>query len=342
MASGALYLAIALATQRMPFVASAARAEARATLYPTYLNMTNLLHPLAAHHNPRALDVLYGGNEHDTINESAKLAYDSVKYLPKDQHVLYVNTLCDQRSLDRTMNKFASRRPRLLYMTWLESSFMERIKVLENIIKSKDVGTLVINSFEFAALTQRHRVELGQWLRRIRNLHQIRVVLFMQCKPGYYGVNGSLRFAASNLMEVGSYLKEHSAELTAERIQQEEQIAQDFAVENNTELTTDEAPGVAEVTAPVIQEALSESPSDADQAEEDNEFVDEEETWVSQETDEDLYRLLDSFRGDYDRFPGAQWIIEELEKRGLPIDPEAISAQRLSLKNKELEVVDVV
>jgi hypothetical protein len=241
--------------------------------------MTNLLHPLATH-TPRALDILYGGNELDTINESAKLAFDSVKYLPKEQHVLYVNTLCDQRSLERTMHKFASRRPRLLYMTWLESSFMERIEVLETIIKTKDVGTLVINSFEFAALTQRHRVELGQWLRRIRNLFQIRVVLFMQCKPGYYGVNGSLRFAASNMMEVGAHLKEQTAEIGMEKLQREEAVAQDFAIENQTE----EANTIEMLPAPakekIEQAEFVEAEGNVVEEDDDAGSVDDEVSWL--------------------------------------------------------------
>ncbi len=240
-----------------------------------------LLHPLAAQHTPRALDVIYGGNEHDTINESAKLAFDTVKYLPKEQHVLYVNTLIDHRSFERVLHKFASRRPRLLYMTWLESSFMERLETLEHIISTKQVGALVINSFEFAALTQRHRVELGQWLRRVRNMFQIRIVLFMQCKPGYYGVNGSLRFAASNIVEVGASLKKQSSELSFDQIQQETAIAEDFAKENQLEeeVTAELETGLEEEAE--AEEVIAEYSDERDEESFlDEDSVDEEDSWL--------------------------------------------------------------
>ena len=67
-----------------------------------------------------------------------------------------------------------------------------------------------------------------------------------------------------------------------------------------------------------------------------DEFVDEEEAWVSRETDECLYELLSTFEGEYSS-DSAQWIIAEITKRGLPIERE----RSLSLKYKELEVAVV-
>jgi hypothetical protein len=319
--------------------------------------MTTLLHPLATY-SKKSIDVFYGGNERETIDESAKLGYDCVKYLPKEEHVLYVNTLVDQESLEKTMHKFVSRRPRLLYMTWLEKSFMERLETLEYLIKEKKIGVLVINSFDCAAMTQRHRVELGQWIRRVRNTYQLRVVVFMQCRPGYYGVNGSLRFAAANLMEVGSYKKEHSAEFGSSRKERELAIASEFEVENTTDPISD-APIVSEgvgdevitsfadteeadETEPRVEAEVEEVIAEEDVIVEEEviaeaeETVDEEETWISQSTDEELESMVKWFDGDFTS-DAAKWVLEEIENRGYSLD----RAQEVLLKNKELEVVDV-
>jgi hypothetical protein len=122
-------------------------------------------------------------------------------------------------------------------------------------------------------------------------MFQIRVILFMQCKPGYYGVNGSLRFASSNLMEVGDYLKKQSSELSHGDIAREESIAEEFERENTPE-------EVLAIETQVTVVEPNEQPIVNDE-EADDESIDEEASWL---------------------------------------DP----AQRLSLKNKELEVVDVI
>jgi hypothetical protein len=304
--------------------------------------MKNLLHPLAVH-TPKTLDVLFGGNERETMDESMKLAFEAVKYLPKEQNVLYVNTLIDQESLERKMHRYASRRPRLLYVTWLEKSFMERLETLEYYFKNKEIGTLLINSFDCAALTQRHRVELGQWLRRVRNLYKLRIIICMQCKPGYYGVNGSLRFAATNLMEIGSYLKEHECEYGSTKRMNEEVIAQAFEKENKIELEEETASVAAEAPkvetlfeliteggsiapSPEIAEADESAQSDEQEEEEvideavqyqrisyDDE-IDDDEPWVAQSTNEELETMLGWNGGDLtDALSG--WVIEEIEKR---------------------------
>lgn len=310
--------------------------------------MTKLLHPLAPH-NSKTIDVFYGGNERDAIAESAKLAYDCVKYLPTGQHALYINTLVDHETLERTMNKYVSRRPRLLFCTWLEKSFMERLTFLEHAIQTKDVAVLVINSFDWAALTQRHRVLLSQWLRRVRNLFKLRIVIFMQCMPGYYGVNGSLRFIANNLVEVGSYKKELAGEMGSLRIEQEEAIAEEFRLENetleaveSTEPEDNEATPV--ISVPLVPSVLlvpstNEDPNHENTNDEtaDNDTVDEEATWISESTEEELADLVRFFGGDFTS-DAAKWVLEEVERRKLPVDV----AQWRSLKNKELEVVDVM
>ena len=189
-----------------------------------------MLHP-HAHLTTPGIDVFHGGTESEALKESARLASDCIKFIPKDKRVLLINTLVDAQSLEEVIGAHARRAPRLRYETYLESTFMDKLEMLEKSITDMNVAVLLITNFDCAALTQRHRVLLGQRLRAIRNTHKIRIIVFMQNRPGYYGVNGSLRYASRMMTEVGAWRGTNVAEANDEIAERSNALEEKLAIE---------------------------------------------------------------------------------------------------------------
>jgi hypothetical protein len=168
-------------------------------------------HPVTRLPSPFAeLDILHGGNESSTIEESLTVARDLREVLRDGENILYVNTLVNARRLDHIMGKrfdHGARRGRNHFVTYLAENFIDKLDVLRSIVAAKDIRYLILNGFELAAMTSRHRAMLMAWIRAMRN-EGVNIILYTLGCPGRIGTLGALRFSARTINEVGAYLNE--------------------------------------------------------------------------------------------------------------------------------------
>ena len=177
-------------------------------------------HPVTRHHSApfTELDIIYGGNETEAIEESLVIARDLRDVLQEGENILYVNTLVNAERLEHMMGKrfdHGARRGRNHFVTYEADGFITRLESIRAIVIAKDVRYLVLNGFELAALTSRHRSVFMAWIRAMRNAG-VNIILFTMSCPGRIGTLGALRFSALTITEVGAYLRS-SAEAHHER-----------------------------------------------------------------------------------------------------------------------------
>jgi hypothetical protein len=155
------------------------------------------------------LDILHGGDEISTIEESLVIARDLREVLRDGEGILYVNTLINMQRLEHMMGKrfdHGARRGRNHFVTYMPDHFIDKLPAIEAIIEAKGIRYLVLNSFELATLSSRHRAVFMAWIRSMRN-RGVNVILFTMSCPGRIGALGALRFTARTMNEVGAYLK---------------------------------------------------------------------------------------------------------------------------------------
>jgi hypothetical protein len=175
----------------------------------------NIPHPVTRLSSPYAeLDLIYGGNEHDAIEESMKIACDLRDVLKDGENILYVNTLTSELRMAYAMGKrfdHGVRRGRNYFVTYSSGQIIDKLPVLRYMCESKQYKYLVINGFELALQDARHRAQFMHWLRQLRN-EGVNVILFTSSEPRSYGTTGSLRYSARTVAEVGSYLTKTNEE----------------------------------------------------------------------------------------------------------------------------------
>jgi hypothetical protein len=173
-------------------------------------------HPVTRLTSPFAeLDILYGGNEADAMEESMKIARDLRDVLQDGEKILYVNTLVSLRRMGHVMGKrfdHGARRDRNNFVTYCSGELIDKLPVIRYMTEQRNYKYLVINGFELAALNSRHRAKFMGWLRVMRN-EGVNVILFTMSQPGHFGALGALRYSARSVEEVGAYLKNSSDEL---------------------------------------------------------------------------------------------------------------------------------
>lgn len=167
-------------------------------------------HPLAVQAGTR-LDILYGGSEREVLKESIALSRDLMtESLGKEDHILYINTLVSTQAFEfheRRAKKDVAQNRRFLSLTLLQDALAEDLEFLTKTIEEKNVRVVILNGFEFSAMTSRHRIEIFFWLKSVRDVMGARVVVFTQSGPRSYGTLGQMRFVSETCQEVGAYIR---------------------------------------------------------------------------------------------------------------------------------------
>jgi hypothetical protein len=177
---------------------------------PSTVNST-LIHPLAVQDKER-IDILYGGSEGEVLKESIDLARDIMAHgLGQDEQILYVNTLTSARAFEphwRRALKDIRQNRRFNTITLLEQSLAQKLDFLKKVIEEKNIRFFILNGFEFATLTSRHRIQIFFWLKSLRDQYGASVIIFTQSGPRKYGTLGQMRFVSETCEEVGAYKRE--------------------------------------------------------------------------------------------------------------------------------------
>jgi hypothetical protein len=171
-----------------------------------------ILHPLAIQDKER-IDILFGGAEADALKESLALSRDILNHsIGDEEEILYINTLVSIRSFEthwRRALKEVHQNWRFRAMTLLDDELVHKLKFLTKTIEEKKMRYVILNGFEFAAMTPRHRIQIFSWLKSLRDKHGMSVTVFTQSGPRSYGTLGQMRFLSETCEMVGSYLRKN-------------------------------------------------------------------------------------------------------------------------------------
>ena len=216
--------------------------------------ITRLTSPIAA------LDLLYGGNELEAIEESLVIARDLRDVLLDGENILYVNTLVNNELLSSAMGKrfdHGARRGRNHFITYCFGETIEKLPFIRYMVRQYKVKYLIITGFELAALDSRQRGKFLEWLRMMRN-YGVNVIIFTVTRPRRYGALGSLGYSARSIAEVGEYLKQP---IVKEKQEDEEAMSEVAVVEEavSEEAAVEEAAvEEAAIEEAAVEEAVSE------------------------------------------------------------------------------------
>jgi hypothetical protein len=112
---------------------------------------------------------------------------------------------------------------------------------LTKLITEKQVRYVILNGFEFATFTSRHRIQIFCWLKSLRDSCGASVIVFTQSGPRSYGTLGQMRFVSETCEEVGAYKREKEEALEAEKIAAEQAAKAAEAARPKSELEIFEA-----------------------------------------------------------------------------------------------------
>ena len=163
-------------------------------------------HPLANAQQAR-LDILYGGTEEEILRECFQLARDSVRTLELDESVMILNSLVGNSRFEPRFFALAEKHPdQVRGATYYGKKLMDRFEFLRFIIPHLKIRMVILNSFELAVFNSRHRMQLLELIKWMRDDMNIHLIICMQNPPANYGSQGSLKLMASSVDRVGGHM----------------------------------------------------------------------------------------------------------------------------------------
>jgi hypothetical protein len=173
-------------------------------------------HPLAAPAQS-TIALFTKGRQPSIIRDSFLLMKQAAPLLPKGENVLYINTLTNAAIVQEVADKISDRYDREVCTFTATSRFiMERLEFLAHTITAKNIKLVILNSFEFAAVYSRQRVKLATWLREMRDMHGVSVVVYSMHAAQTMGALGTLSWLADRTQEVGDWQYEFDDTLIVE------------------------------------------------------------------------------------------------------------------------------
>ena len=222
-----------------------------------------------------SIHLLHGGREIDAIEESLKVTLDLRNVLQDKETILYINTLVHDSVLREAMGKrfdHGIKRKRVEHVTLLGDQLIAKLMMIEQAIKLKGIRYLVLNGYEFGAMTQRHRLILMRWIKDLRDFHHVTAVVVLMRQPNSIGCIGMLRYMADSISEIGQYvnatdgLQRELAALRHERDERqavmveemEKEMAGEDPSENDEEFT--DLPDVASIASDQARQSTMPAP----------------------------------------------------------------------------------
>jgi hypothetical protein len=154
------------------------------------------------------------------FRKSLELAADIARGLRPDEHVLYVNVLTSELRLEQELGKIcrsrggAETRRKVLAMTIKSDDLLTHEAFIERTVESRSVRLVVVNGFEFAALTSRRRARLTAFIQNLRDFAGVDVAVGMrrQVLATDSGAYGSLAFQVARIEAIGDLEELYVAE----------------------------------------------------------------------------------------------------------------------------------
>jgi hypothetical protein len=168
-------------------------------------------HPLADAQAAR-LDILYGGTESQIIGETMKIATDAIRTLELEEHILVLNTLMNKRAFEPLFFSHMDKRDSLRGGSFYGSKLIQKLDFFEHLIIDVKVRMVILNNFDLAAFNSRHRMQLLEFIKWMRDDQNIHVIICMNNEPKSWGSHGSLRIMASSIMAIGGHVEADSQE----------------------------------------------------------------------------------------------------------------------------------
>lgn len=163
-------------------------------------------HPLASIQHA-TFDVLHGINAARNISETVEIARQ--KLARSNDAVLYINTLSSAAIVEREcadLLKIIGDEPRFYIGHFFQAEVATKLDFLSKTIVARGIKTVIINSYEFAVSTSRHRIDLVVWMRALRDEHGVQVILSMMTAPGQTGLQQVMRFMSDSITGIGEYM----------------------------------------------------------------------------------------------------------------------------------------
>lgn len=165
------------------------------------------------------IEVYANGDRHTTMAETLSMVEEWLPLLGTESKILYLNSLSNERELNREVQKRFARTPaeqtkRLLTQYLRPDQILDHLDFFEALIKDENVKVVFLNCFELAALTPSRQSKLTAFLKVLKDVYGVHVVISMITQPGSNigGGKGILTFLADFKVETGSWLMSKSSE----------------------------------------------------------------------------------------------------------------------------------
>jgi hypothetical protein len=125
------------------------------------------------------LTIIHGGRAAEAMRDMLTVVRRALEGMKAGESALIINTSASHKAMDEVTMKIARRQPAKLH-TFSASgdALLSRLGFLEHIIQTKGVRLIAISSFEFAAWHSRGRTKIVHWLRRMRDEHEVSIVIY--------------------------------------------------------------------------------------------------------------------------------------------------------------------
>lgn len=174
------------------------------------------LHPLSQVSTSR-IDMLYGGSADEVFEETVTIARQVARRLKDpEERVMYINTIDGPEAIEEQMARLRKRdSDRIFRLTATPETFSDKLEYARICVKNQKVKLIIMNSFEFAAMTPRHRSNVLVFLHWAKTKLRCRIVVVTMRPPTKVGTIGQLRYIARSAAEIGAWLRDEEQGLPA-------------------------------------------------------------------------------------------------------------------------------
>jgi hypothetical protein len=195
------------------------------------------VHPLGRH--KAGVDIIHGKLdlkiEHGYI-EAVEIARQQMANLINRYSVLFLNLITSKGQIERdhqyACNARCDEAGAFFHETLYAGELATKLKFFSAMVKNRQIGTLIICGYEFAAETTRHKKALVNWIKDLRSHSHVNVIIVAVQPLASFGLDGTLQQLANSLSPVGEYCTGDSFEkLPTEISRVEEEPVQEEPVQ---------------------------------------------------------------------------------------------------------------
>lgn len=162
-------------------------------------------HPLSMACAKR-LDILFGGTRAEIIYETLLIARESLRAMAEDETILYINTLEASEVVEDPITQWkAKERERIRVGNGGAETVPQRIEFIKQMVKDRNVKLVILNMFDFAAMTSRHRAAVFHCLKWLKDRLGARIVVVTMNEPTNVGHMAGLKLMARSIAHVGGW-----------------------------------------------------------------------------------------------------------------------------------------